>query len=201
MTLETAVIMLQSVNDERREDAAYALWTHAHLNDAMKVAIREAGAIPLLIELLKSGSADTRRSAASALENIAHANAENTALIVEAGGIPPLLALVEAAGSVIAGLMSVEALRMLAHNNEDNAVATALARGRVEAIVELARRGSVTIRTKLWGNQGIVDLVVVQDAGAGAKRKAALVVAALFRDCVEFPVPYDIKTAIASYLY
>ena len=90
---------------------------------------------------------------------------------------------------------------MLAHNNEDNAVATALARGRVEAIVELARRGSVTIRTKLWGNQGIVDLVVVQNAGAGAKRKAALVVAALFRDCVEFPVPYDIKTAIASYLY
>ena len=57
----------------------------------------------------------------------------------------------------------------------------------------------MTIRTKLWGNQGIVDLVVVHNAGA--KRKAALVVATLFRDCLEFPVPYDIKTAIASYLY
>ena len=200
MTLETAVIMLQSVNDERREDAAYALWTHAHLNDAMKVAIREAGAIPLLIELLKSGSADTRRSAASALENIAHANAENTALIVEAGGIPPLLALVEADGSVNAGLMSVEALRMLAHNNEDNAVAIALARGRVEAIVELARRGSVTIGTR-FRNRPFAFVAVVQNAGAGAKRKAALVVATFFRDCLEFPVPYDIKTAIASYLY
>jgi hypothetical protein len=191
--------MLQSVDYERREDAAYALWTHAHLNDAMKIAIREAGAIPLLIELLKSGSADTRRSAASALENIAHANAENQVVIREAGGIPPLLARVEGGGR--AATNSVDALRMLAHNNEDNAVATALARGRVEAIVELARRGSVTIRTKLWGNQGIVDLVVVHNAGAGAKRKAALVVATLFRDCLEFPAPYDIKTAIASYLY
>ena len=167
----------------------------------MKVAIREAGAIPLLVELLESWrSADARRYAAGALANIAHENAENKIAIREAGAIPPLLALVEFGGTY-SRPMSEDALRMLAHNNEDNAIATALARGRVEAIVELARRGSVTIRTKLWGNQGIVDLVVVQNAGAGAKRKAALVVAALFRDCVEFPVPYDIKTAIASYLY
>mgnify|MGYP001980854506 CR=1 FL=1 len=201
MSLETAFIMLQSPHPVRQEDAAGALWTHAHLNDAMKVAIREAGAIPLLVELLESWrSADARRYAAGALANIAHENAENKIAIREAGAIPPLLALVEFGGTY-SRPMSEDALRMLAHNNEDNAIATALARGRVEAIVELARRGSVTIRTKLWGNQGIVDLVVVQNAGAGAKRKAALVVAALFRDCVEFPVPYDIKTAIASYLY
>ena len=197
MSLETAFIMLQSPHPVRQEDAAGALWTHAHLNDAMKVAIREAGAIPLLVELLESWrSADARRYAAGALANIAHENAENKIAIREAGAIPPLLALVEFGGTY-SRPMSEDALRMLAHNNEDNAIATALARGRVEAIVELARRGSVTIRTKLWGNQGIVDLVVVQNAGAGAKRKAALVVAALFRDCVEFPVPYD----IASYLY
>ena len=201
MSFETAFIMLQSPHPVRQEDAADALWTHAHLNDAMKVAIREAGAIPLLVELLEScRSADARRSSAGALANIAHENAENKVAIREAGAIPPLLALVEFGGAY-SRPMSVDALRMLTHNNEDNAVATALARGRVEAIVELARRGSVTIRTKLWGNQGIVDLVVVHNAGAGAKRKAALVVAALFRDCVEFPVPYDIKTAIASYLY
>ena len=195
MSLETAFIMLQSPHPVRQEDAAGALWTHAHLNDAMKVAIREAGAIPLLVELLESWrSADARRYAAGALANIAHENAENKIAIREAGAIPPLLALVEFGGAY-SRPMSVDALRMLAHNNEDNAVATALARGRVEAIVELARRGSVTIRTKLVSN------IVVQNAGAGAKRKAALVVAALFRDCVEFPVPYDIKTAIASYLY
>ncbi|KAH8056871.1 hypothetical protein JL722_7089 [Aureococcus anophagefferens] len=88
---------------------------------------------------------------------------------------------------------------MLAHNNEDNAVATALARGRVEAIVELARRGSVTIRTQ-FSDMPSEFVTVVQDAGAGAKRKAAVVVATLFRDRVEFPVPYDIRTAIASYL-
>ena len=179
--------------------AAHALWDHAYLNDADGVTIREAGAIPPLVGLLETGSADASYYAANVLETVA-VNDENRVVIREAGGIPPLLALVEG-GCASTGLTSVEALRMLAHNNEDNAVATALARGRVEAIVELARRGSVTIRTKLWGNQGIVDLVVVQNAGAGAKRKAALVVAKLFRDCVEFPVPYDIKTAIASYLY
>ncbi|KAK7235698.1 hypothetical protein SO694_0006701 [Aureococcus anophagefferens] len=163
----------------------------------MKVAIREGGAIPLLIELLKSGSADTRRSAASALETIAHANDENRVVIREAGGIPPLLARVEGGGR--AATNSAWALRMLAHNNEDNAVATALARGRVEAIVELARRGSVTIRTQ-FSDMPSEFVTVVQDAGAGAKRKAAVVVATLFRDRVEFPVPYDIRTAIASYL-
>ena len=179
--------------------AAHALWDHAYLNDADGVTIREAGAIPPLVGLLETGSADASYYAANVLETVA-VNDENRVVIREAGGIPPLLALVEFGGTY-SRPMSEDALRMLAHNNEDNAIATALARGRVEAIVELARRGSVTIRTKLWGNQGIVDLVVVQNAGAGAKRKAALVVAALFRDCVEFPVPYDIKTAIASYLY
>ena len=197
MSLATAVIMLESVYKEHQEGAAYALWRHAHFNSTMKVAIRDAGAIPLLVELLLSGKGEAKRYAAGALGSIAHANAENTALTVEAGGIPPLLALVEATVFADTRAISVNALRILAHNNEDNAVAIALARGRVEAIVELARRGSVTIRTKIWGNP---FEVVVRDAGAGAKRKAALVVAALFRDCVEFPVPYDIKTAIASFL-
>ena len=132
--------------------------------------------------------------------SIAYDNTENKVVIREAGGLRALVALVEGR-SVNVKAIAARTLRRLSHNNDENAVAIALARGRVEAIVELARRGSVTIRTKLWGNQGIVDLVVVHNAGAGAKRKAALVVAALFRDCVEFPVPYDIKTAIASYLY
>ena len=100
MSLETAFIMLQSPHPVRQEDAADALWTHAHLNDAMKVAIREAGAIPLLVELLESWrSADARRSAAGALANIAHENAENKVAIREAGAIPPLLALVEFGGA------------------------------------------------------------------------------------------------------
>ena len=190
MSFETAFIMLQSPHPVRQEDAADALWTHAHLNDAMKVAIREAGAIPLLVELLESWrSADARRSSAGALANIAHENAENKVAIREAGAIPSLLALVEFGGAY-SRPMSVDALRMIAHNNEDNAVATALARGRVEAIVELARRGSVRVGGAL----------VVANAGAAVKRRATLVVATLFRDCVNSDIPYDMKTAIASYL-
>ena len=217
ITLETAVALLLGernravIFDPSREipvfacawvnrpdaAAADALWDHVRFNDANKVAFREAGAIPLFVGLLETGGADVRYYAANALETVA-VNAENRVVIREAGGIPPLLALAEGGGR--AATSSAAALRVLARNNDENAVATVLARGRVEAIVELARRGSVTIRAELYGNQGIVDLVVVQNAGAGAKRKAALLVAKLFRDCVEFPAPYDIKVAIASYL-
>ncbi|KAH8043539.1 hypothetical protein JL720_17368 [Aureococcus anophagefferens] len=62
---------------------------------------------------------------------------------------------------------------------------------RFEALVQLARR-RVTVGYQF----------IVHDAGVPAKRKAALVVAALLRDYVpEFKsAPRDIKTVIASYL-
>ena len=62
----------------------------------------------------------------------------------------------------------------------------------LEAVVELARRGSVTVN----------NASVVSNAALPAKRKAALVVAALLRDGVpEFKsAPGDIKAAIASFL-
>ena len=65
------------------------------------------------------------------------------------------------------------ALRNLARNNDANVVAIAAAVG-LEALVELARRGRVTVAGRWY----------VSDVGIAVKRKAALVVAALLRACV-----------------
>ena len=65
-----------------------------------------------------------------------------------------------------------------------------------DALVQLACGGRVTVAIS-GGDESIVP-----DAGVPAKRKAALVVAALLRDGVpEFKsAPGDIKAAIASFL-
>ena len=153
-----------------------------------KVAIRLAGGIPMLIELLNvAHDPSKQRDAAQLLGTLSFDDTENKVAIREAGGIPPLLKLVKISRSTSALSTAARALRTLASDNDDNAVAIALARGRVDAFVELARRGRVFIRRGK----------VVDNAGAAAKRKAALVVAALLRD---FPVPREMKVAIASYL-
>ena len=146
--IEGLVRALREGDDAAKFAAAEALRYLAWLTSANKVAIAEAGGIPLLVELLRDRSADAKQQA-------------------------------------------VVALLSLARNNDANAVAIAAAVG-LEALVELARGGRVT-----------VDHSVVCDSGsAGSKRKAALVVAALLRDCVPgFKLaPRDMKMAIGSFL-
>ena len=140
---------------------------------ANRVLIAEAGGIAPLVELLRDGSADAKRQATRALRNLA-CNATNQVLIAEADGIPPLVELLRD-GSANAKMEAAHALLYLAHNNAANAVAVAVAVG-LEALVELARRGGVTVDNLL--------VVRHQYAGIAAERKAALVVAALLRDCV-----------------
>ena len=85
------------------------------------------------------------------------------------------------------------ALGILAWNNDANAVAIAAALG-FDALVQLARRGRVNFK----------GYTLVRNAGLPAKRKAALVVAALLGDCVPDSagtrVPAVLKAAIGSYL-
>ncbi|KAH8072609.1 hypothetical protein JL720_11176 [Aureococcus anophagefferens] len=158
-------------------------------NDACEVLIAEAGGIPPLVALLRARSKKAKDEAAWALRNLAR-HAAGKLLIAEAGGIPPLVKLLRD-GSANARYWVERALSRLAHNNDANAVAIAAA-VRFEALVQLARRGRVTVGYQF----------IVHDAGVPAKRKAALVVAALLRDYVpEFKsAPRDIKTVIASYL-
>ena len=176
-------------NDPERQRAAHKLWRLAHADAANRDAIREAGGIPPLVALIWSGRADVKYYATGALRSLARNNAENKVAIRQAGGLGALVSTIDDGDVVKTAAAST--LWQLSYDNDENAVATALARGRIEAIVELARRGSVRVGGEL----------VVANAGAAVKRKATLVVATLFRDCVGSAVPYDMKTAIASYLY
>jgi vacuolar protein 8 len=124
-----------------------------------------------------------------ALRNLACGNDTNQVLIAAAGGIPPLVDLLRDGSAEATELQAAHALGNIAHNSDASAVAIALAVG-FEAVVELARRGRVTVDN--W------DLV--HDAGVPAKRKAALVVAALLGDCVPDSVPREIKGLIGPYL-
>jgi len=204
--------------------AAAALSSLAHGNDANKVAIAAAGGIPPLVQLLR-GSAEAKEQAVRALCSLTHRSDANTALvaaaggipalvdllregrelaawllwrfatghkvlIVEAGGIPPLVDLLRD-GSRYARLVAAMALGLLEYNNDGNAVAIAVAVG-LDALVELALGGDVTVDD--W------TLVSNFNAGIAAKRKAALVVAALLGDCVPDSVPREIKALIGPYL-
>ena len=149
-----------------------------------RVLIAEAGGIPPLVELLRDGSADAKAVAALALGNLARDNG-NKVLIAEAGGIAPLVQLLRD-GSADAWAES--ALWVLSRNNDANAVAIAAVG--FEALVELARRGRVTVNNRS----------IVENAALPAKRKAALVVAALLRACVPDSVPREIKGLIGPYI-
>ena len=153
--------------------AARALCNLAYVNAANQAAIAEAGGIARLVDLVRSGSPVATLAAVGALGNLAAGNAANQVAIAEAGAIPVLVELLRD-GSAEASRRATGALRTTAHNNDANAVAIALAVGRLEALVELARGVRVTV-----DNQS-----VVRNAGIAAKRKAALVVAALLRACV-----------------
>ena len=128
--IEGLVRALREGDDAAKTDAAWRLGDLVCHSTANKVAIAEAGGIPLLVDVVRNGSPDAKRLAAAALCN-------------------------------------------LARNNDANAVAIATAVG-LEALVQLARRGRVNVD----------DRSVVGNAGIAAKRKAALVVAALLRACV-----------------
>ena len=232
-TIASRVHALREGDDAAKMAAARALSTFACLNAANRVPIAEAGAIPLLVELLRDGSADAKLTVARALHFLAYA-AANQALIAEAHGIPPLVALLRD-GNANAKLEAAAALRHLAYNN-DNKVLIAEAGG-IPPLVDLLRDGS-NLDAKQWATcalrhlgrnndanqvaiaaalslEALVELVrrdrvifegntLFSNADDPAKRKAALVVAALLGGCVpDRPrrrVPRVIMGVIGSYL-
>ena len=178
---------LREGDDAAKTAAAMKLGSIAIINPA-HVLIAEAGGIPPLVELLRDGSMEAKLEAAWALGSLAFNNAANQVQIAEAGGIPLLVELVHNGGDVKWSVMNV--LCSLTLNNDANAVAIAVTIG-LEAIVELARSGHVKIH----------DVSLVLNAGIPAKRKAALVVAALLEAAApRTRVSRYIKAAIGSYL-
>ena len=125
-----------------------------------------------LVRALREGDDEEKDAAADRLSDLAHYDAANRVLIVEAGGIALLVELLRD-GDIYAKHWAADELRSLAYNNDANAVAIAVAVG-FDAVAELARGGRVTVDEE----------PIVPDAGVPAKRKAALVIAALLRACV-----------------
>ena len=175
MIIEGLVRAVREGDDAAQKAAAQALCAFAWPSHAHKVLIAEAGAVPPLVQLLRAGSAAAKREAAATLGALAR-NDDNLVLIAEAGGIPPLVDLLRNSNPA-ANWLAADALNHFARNNDANssanAVAIAAAVG-LEALVELARRGRVTVAGRWY----------VSDVGIAVKRKAALVVAALLRACV-----------------
>ncbi|KAH8060722.1 hypothetical protein JL722_4835 [Aureococcus anophagefferens] len=149
-----------------------------------KFAILESGAVPLLVAMVESGLLGEKEQAAAALAYLARDSEACCLAIRDAGGIPPLVALVKRGRRKVSRMPGVYCL---CANNAADMVAVALEFG-VDAIFELARRGRMTVGPTRLG-------------APGSKRKAALVVAALLRDCVPgFKLaPRDIKMAIGSF--
>ena len=163
-----------------KEEAARALRNLARNNDANKVAIAEAGGVRPLVDLLRNGwQGRSRRYPMEVLHFLARNNDANTVAIAEAGGVPPLVDLLrDGSNGTDTKWQAADTLHRLAANNDANAVAIALAVGSLKVLVELARRGRVTVNERR----------IVRNAGVPAKRKAALVVAALLRACVPVEV-------------
>ena len=168
--IEGLVRRLREGNDKAKTEAAQMLGDLAWFGDN-RATIVEAGGIPPLVDVLRDGSMGAKEEAVSALFVLAYNHDDNKVLIADAGGIPLLVELVRdgrTGSNPAAG-----ALQDIARNNDANAVAIAATVG-LEALVQLARRGNATVDGH-W---------VVWNAALPAKRKAALVVAALLRDCV-----------------
>jgi len=204
------VDLLRNGNAEAKLEAARALCNLAFNNAANKVLIAEAGAIPPLVELVRDGSAEAKLQAAGALHFLAR-NYDNKALIAEAGGIAPLVDLLRNGSAEVGKLLAADALYEVGGrgNNHANAVAIAVTVG-IEALLELARRGSVTVDVRRAFTGGVFSTPsgvyiairpLVLNAGIPAKRKAALVVAALLEAAApRTGVPRVLKAEIGSYL-
>jgi vacuolar protein 8 len=194
--IATHVYTLREGDDASKAFAARALGNMACIKAATRVPIAEAGGIPLLVELLRDGSAEAKLFAAFALGNLAYNN-DNEVLIAEAGGIPPLVDLLRDGSTKNAKRWAAVALRQLARNNDASQVAIAAALC-LEALVELVRRDHVIFEGWFLFSNAYAGVP------AGAKRKAAVVVAALLGGCVPDSarrrVPRVLKAVIGSYL-
>ena len=128
-----------------REKAAGALWNLAANNAHNKEAIREAGGIPALVDLVRFGSAEGQERAAAALQNLAANSPDNQRDIASAGGIDALVGLLQDSvsrmGSEKVQFACSRALRNLAMDHEDNQ-ARIVEGGGLAALRMLARQGS-----------------------------------------------------------
>jgi len=122
--------------------AASTLLRLSDTSDTARDAIREAGAIPLLVALLHAGAeSEAAENAAGALGSLADDNRTNQDAIREAGAIPPLVALLHAGAESDAAKIAACALWILARYNRTNQDAIREA-GAIPPLVALLHAGA-----------------------------------------------------------
>jgi GGDEF domain-containing protein len=135
-----AVLKDSGATDQAKAAAASSLWDLAMESAEHRTALADAGAIPVLVDLLKIGSAGGKEMAAGVLASLA-VNAENmVTAIPQAGAIPALVDLLKS-GSAEGKLQAAGALWNLA-NNDANCTAIPSA-GAIPALVSLLRSGDL----------------------------------------------------------
>jgi len=149
----TAQLLVGLLSGGSAEDQAQAARVLAHLTCdapagtpylrraefANRAAIREAGAIRPLVDLVRNGAAGGQAQAARALRWLAPNSAANQADFAAAGGVEALVALVRT-GAVDGQNNAAWALANLADNNAANQAAI-FAAGGIEALVAFAQTG------------------------------------------------------------
>jgi vacuolar protein 8 len=116
--------------------------------DPMAVAAEAAGAIPLLVELLRGGSENCRVMATAALWNLALWSHANKAAIMAAGAFPPLVELLRDGSSPSRANATLALKNLAAHDASGAAVVAA---GALPLLVELLRGGSDVDRENAAG--------------------------------------------------
>ncbi|MQL80912.1 hypothetical protein Taro_013372 [Colocasia esculenta] len=110
------VVMLPSPEREEREAALLALLNLAVRNERNKVTIVESGAVPPLVELLKSESSGLRELAAAAILTLSAAESNKPTIM--ASGAAPLLVQILINGSIQGKVDAVTALYNLSSCKE-----------------------------------------------------------------------------------
>ncbi|KAF8397729.1 hypothetical protein HHK36_016651 [Tetracentron sinense] len=160
---------LSNGNPERQRAAAGELRLLAKRNTDNRVCIAEAGAIPLLVELLSSSDPRTQEHAVTALLNLS-INETNKGSIVNVGAIPDIVDVLkngsmEARENAAATLFSLSII-------DENKVAIGAA-GAIPALIDLLCQGSP--RGKKDAATAIFNLSIYQGNKARAV-KAGIVV-------------------------
>ncbi|CAN1339422.1 U-box domain-containing protein 14 [Linum perenne] len=155
---------LANDNPEQQRAAAGELRLLAKRNADNRVCIAEAGAIPLLVELLSSRDSRTQEHAVTALLNLS-INDANKGIIVNAGAIPDIVDVLksgsmEARENAAATLFSLSVL-------DENKVAIGAA-GAIPALINLLCEGSP--RGKKDAATAIFNLSIYQGNKARAVR-------------------------------
>jgi hypothetical protein len=112
-------------------------------------AVVAAGALPPLVELLRSGSDDGKGYAAGALGMLADGNVDIMPVIVAVGALPPLVVMLSSGSEDGSKLYAVRALGVLAGGNVGIAAAV-VAAGGIPPLVELLHSGSDEGKRHAW---------------------------------------------------